>query len=163
MQLSFGILRGSRSVVATCSSRRLTRSRLVTVTFQLLWKYTQSKVLNKCTHNKTLSTHLGISAGLTAVALMERCGWIIKKSSRKHSWYQDYLVLLMSPFPLVIKCRRHLLPKMPETFWTQAESILVQRTIDQNTEVFLFFNFHWTWISFGSFESVCSYNTDLSR
>ena len=49
----------------TCSWRRLTRSR--SVTLQLLWKYTQSKVSNKCTH----ATHLGISARLTTVTLTE--------------------------------------------------------------------------------------------
>jgi len=49
----------------TCSWRRLTLSRPVTL--QLLWKYTQSKVSNKCTH----ATRLGISARLTAMTLTE--------------------------------------------------------------------------------------------
>ena len=40
-------------------------------TLQLLWKYTQSNVCNKCTQNKTHPTHLGISARLTAVTLTE--------------------------------------------------------------------------------------------
>jgi len=62
-------MRGSKSVAATFSWVRLTRSRLGTL--QLLWKCTQSKVTNKCTQNKTHATRLGISARLTAVTLTE--------------------------------------------------------------------------------------------
>ena len=69
MQLRSGILRGLRSVTVPCSWRRLIHKRLITL--QLLRKYTQSKVLNKCTQNKIHATQLGTSARLTAVALTE--------------------------------------------------------------------------------------------
>jgi len=219
-QLRSGILWGSRSVTATCSCSSLTRSRLVTL--QLLWKYTQSKVSNKCTQIKTHATqpwvypqggrpwplhksvmcvpfqdacqilndvlqnleatrsvnssvvHTGrvqtlakfVYTGFAAESDKEnsnifkpskfealyqpyldfdfylfawsRCGRIVKKCNREDSWYQDYSVLLTSPSPL---CHQMPSPFVTETapnIWTQAESILVERTINQNIEVFLF-------------------------
>ena len=60
------------------------------------------------------------------------------KSSRKDSWYQDYSVLLTSPSPPCHQMPSPFLPETARNVWTQAVSILVERTINQNIEVLLF-------------------------
>jgi len=67
-----------------------------------------------------------------------RCGRIVKKSRRKYSWYQDYSVLLMLPSPSCYQMPSPFVTETARNVWTQTESILVERTINQNIEVFLF-------------------------
>jgi len=67
-----------------------------------------------------------------------RCGQIDKKSSRKDSWYQDYSVLLTSAPPSCHRQPSAFVPEIARNIWKQAASILVERTINQNIEVLLF-------------------------
>jgi len=66
-----------------------------------------------------------------------------KKSNRKDSWYQYYSVLLTSAPPSCHRQPSAFVPQPAPNIWTQAESILVQRTINQNIEVLLFWKFPW--------------------
>jgi len=61
-----------------------------------------------------------------------------KKSSKKDSWYQDYSVLLTSAPPSCHRQPSAFVPKISWNIWKQAEYILVERTINQNIEVLLF-------------------------
>jgi len=59
-----------------------------------------------------------------------RCGRIVKKSNRKDSWYQDYSVSLTSPSPSCHQMPSPFVTKTAQNIWTQAVSILVERTIN---------------------------------
>jgi len=66
-----------------------------------------------------------------------------KKSSRKDSWYHDYsmysvLLTLPSQAPSCHQMPSPFVPKTAQNIWTQAVSILVERTINPNIEVLLF-------------------------
>ena len=68
-----------------------------------------------------------------------RCGRVVKKSSKKDSWYQDYSesVLLTASSPSFLQQLASLVSQLAPNIWTQAVSILVERTNNQNIEVFL--------------------------
>ena len=67
-----------------------------------------------------------------------RCGQIVKKSSRKYSWTQNYSVLLMSASP---SCHRYLSPARFESklflFW-------LKEALTKFLKSFLFDNLHWS-------------------
>jgi len=70
-----------------------------------------------------------------------RCGRIVKKSSRKDSWYQSDSILLTVSSPSCHQQPVSFVPQTAPNIWTQAVSILVERTINQKIEVFLFLPF----------------------
>ena len=61
----------------------------------------------------------------------------LKKSSRKDSWYQDYSVLLTAAPSTARRQPAAFVPKTARNIWTQADSILVERTNNQNIQVLL--------------------------
>ena len=70
-----------------------------------------------------------------------RCSRIVRKSSRKDSWYQDYSVLLASAPSSCHWQPSAFVPEIARNIWKQAASILVERTVHQNTEVLSFVYF----------------------
>ena len=69
--------------------------------------------------NQTFSNLLGLNLCTSHIrgfgCLRSRCGRIVKKSSRKDSWYQDYSVLLTAA-PRLGGSRQDLSPNPPQTF-----------------------------------------------
>ena len=63
----------------------------------------------------------------------------------------------------VIKCRRHLCPKPPETFERKLSLFWLKEPLIKIQKSFCLGNFHGTWISFCSFENVRSWPESLAK
>jgi len=61
---------------------------------------------------------------------------LLKKCSRKDSWYQDYSILLTTALPVGRPAL--FVPETARNITKQTVAISVERTIRQTTEVFLF-------------------------